>query len=518
MANSNFTNPVGSVHWHELYGNHGKHRHTAALHDGNPYKSQLLSATNNQDMDALYERAIEWEADYTNRQLQLQENKAILEEQREYDSPLAQAQRMREAGINPDLEGASISSGSGSGSAQLANPGMADQQGQTSFSNAYDNTRLAFEGINTAANVLGTMTGGVTSIMQAVSTFKTLPSQLRLNEAAAGLQDAQATQIRELLGGQKEAISLSNAAQGIQNSSAILQQLATFASLISPDTEDFAPHLTALGVPQESIPAYTSMIKQMHANPQMRQQYAAAEVGAKWSEAENAKYTEEIVAGMTDLAYNIQYEQQYWEYHTAHLQRQIASLIDTQEYAQSSADVLSGGLMLTSASQAYDASAIALQRKQLTADTATFLDGLKSRAEALKKIDDRIQGIRRDVKARDGLYTANEAALIDRLEAEKIALRNLYSSQFNQIKTAYLNAAQQQYNYYYRLDSQGNLTPAAKLEVANMFSDATFNDLIYHTMTPGQIANMWTNTVIDAAGVAVDAVKPPVRIPMRPSR
>lgn len=40
----------------------------------------------------------------------------------------------------------------------------------------------------------------------------------------------------------------------------------------------------------------------------------------------------------------------------------------------------------------------------------------------------------------------------------------------------------------------------------NFFSDITFNDLIYHTRTPGQIANQWVNTGISAAGVVVDAV------------
>lgn len=328
MANkkNNFTNPYGAVleyakEQRDQYieenditavtGKHGKIRHSGKFSSNNPYLSQLEVAKGNQDKDALYELAVQWEADYANRQMQLEENRAILEEQREYDSPLAQTQRMREAGINPDLEGASVGSGSGNGSAQLANPGMADQTGQTKFSNKYDNTSLIFEGINTASGIVGTLTSGVSGIMNAVSTMKMLPSQIALNEANAGLSSAKANEVNALLEGKKKSLNLSNVAQGIQNSTATLQQLAEFSHLIAPDTADFAPHLKALGVEEANIAPYTDMIKQMHANPQMRDKYAKAELSARWSEAENAQYTDATVAEMTDLGYKIQYEQQY---------------------------------------------------------------------------------------------------------------------------------------------------------------------------------------------------------------
>lgn len=323
-----FTNPVGSVSDSSSYRSSPDQkttwtdpdrRHTGQYSDVNPYFDQMRLARNKQDQDALYELAIQWEADYTNRQMQLAENKAILDEQRLYDHPLAQVARQRAAGINPDLEGSGSGTSSGS-SAQLTNPGMADQTGQTKFSNQYDNAHLVFEGINTAASLVGALSGGVSNIMNAVSNMKILPSQIELNEANAVLSGAKAREIMHLLPGKKEGqlianegANLQNIAHGISNATNTLSFLAEISNLIDPsaDDETLMPYLNSLGVPEQNQPYFRDIIKQMHANPQMREKYAKAELAAKWSEAENALYTDETVAEMTDLGYKIQYEQQY---------------------------------------------------------------------------------------------------------------------------------------------------------------------------------------------------------------
>lgn len=503
---NSFTNPVGSSSsFYEVKGTGGSTRHAGYFSPNNPYYAQLQVADNNQDMDALYELAVQWEADYANRQMQLDENREILEEQRLYDSPAEQIRRAREAGINPDISGSS-GSGSGSGSsAQLANPGMADQSGQSKFSNKYDNTALVFEGLNSASNMAGTLMSGVSGIMNAVSNMKILPSEIALNEAQAGLQDAQANEVRSLLGGKVEGQQLSNAFQGIQNSTAILQQLAQFSDLIAPDTEDMTPYLTALGVPEANIPAYSGLIKQMHANPQMRDKYAKAEVSAKFSEAENAEYTQETVANMVELDRKIKYEKQALEFHSTHLQGQIASLLDTDEYASDVAGLEMLETEVSSEQLGVTQEELKLKAQQIQYNTEIFLQSLVDKASAIKANDAVIADIKKLAQGRS--LTKNEIAQINRLTAENISLRTMFSDEFYKIKTSYLTAAQTLYNRYHYLDANGNVTKnISSLEPGNLFSDATFNDLIYHVKTPGEVAREWTNTTISAAGVAVDAV------------
>lgn len=445
-------------------------------------------ARNKQDTDALYELAIQWEADYANRQMQLEENRAILEEQRRYDSPVEQVARQRAAGINPDIAAGSGSGTSAGSSAQLTNPGMADQTGQTKFSNLYDNASLVFEGINTAGNFLGTMATSVSGIMNAVSTMKMLPSQIAANEAHADLQGAQANEIRELLAGKKTGVSLQNVAQGIQNSSAILQQLAQFADLIAPDTPDMAPHLTALGVPEAQIPAYSDLIKQMHANPKMREQYAKASTAAKFSEAENDMFTQDLVSGMVDLQYKMEYEALDLEYHRNHLANNIASLLDTDDFAESSAELEIGEVALGNQAVGVQSAEYSLRLREVENDTAAFISKLEQKAQVINNIKGAREHIYSLAKGRS--LTPEETSMINRLNAEEMAMYSLASSEFNQIKTTFLRTGQALYDRYRRLEGSGEMRDLAGQEKFNFYSDLTFNDVVTHGKTPGEIAHM----------------------------
>lgn len=507
-----FLNPVGSVQDstsyrdtppatdrnYTVYGEGGKARHQGNFNNSNPYFEQLMLANNNQDKDALYELAIQWEADYANLQEQREYNRGVLEEQRTYDSPVNQIARARAAGINPDLEGSGGSTSSGSG-AQMQLPAMADQTGQTKFSNQYDNTSLVFEGINTAANFAGTLTTGVSSIMNAVSQMKMVPSQIALNEANAGLDNAKANEINQLLSGRKKSLDLANVAQGISNSTATLQQLAAFSELIAPDTADMAPHLRALGVEEAQIAPYTDLIKQMHANPQMRDKYAKAELSARWSEEQNAQYTNAVVAEMTELQKSIDYEQKHWTFQSTQLQGKIAKLLNTDSYAESVASNEVTAELLEGQALTIKGDEMKLYAKQLAYDTKAFLRSIADRATAIKSIDETVAALYKQQK------TPERDAQINRLNSERIGLRTMLSNEFYKIKDAYLVTSQQIYQNQAILGPNNQILPEAQRSAANFFSDVTFNDLIHHTRTPDEIANQWVNTAIGAAGVAVDA-------------
>ena len=156
-------NPVGSVMEFDESVGRGRNKYAADILDrhagqfssNNPLLKQLAVATNKQDIDALYEQAVQWETNYS-----------ILQEQREYDLPENEIQRQRDAGINPDLTGGSGSGGIGSGNAEM-NP----IQGQTKFSNSYDNTDRVLAGVNTAAGAVSSFAGAYGSIIQSLSSF-----------------------------------------------------------------------------------------------------------------------------------------------------------------------------------------------------------------------------------------------------------------------------------------------------------------------------------------------------------
>ena len=155
-----FSQPIGSVPV-RVVGKHGKVRHAGFFSTNNPYALQINPATSNQDKDALYEKAVNWEADRAN-----------LLEQREYDDPVNQAARERRAGINPDLQGSGGSGGVSSGSSAV----QPQTQGQTKFNNAYDNTDKVLSGIDTAASAISAFTSGYTGIVTSLDTLFTLPS------------------------------------------------------------------------------------------------------------------------------------------------------------------------------------------------------------------------------------------------------------------------------------------------------------------------------------------------------
>lgn len=521
---NDFKNPVGSVSLddyqgisstqdnlpqddsgvYQVIGRGGSVRHQGVFSSANPYLEQLKSANKNQDKDALYELAVQWEADYANRQQQLAENRAILEEQREYDNPVNQVARQRAAGINPDIAGSSSSGSTSSGSsAQLTNPGLADQNGQTKFSNKYDNTSQVFDGINTAANFISSLTGSVSGIMNSVSSLKMLPSQISLNEAQAGLQGAQANEIKELLSGKKKSLDLTNASQSIQNSSAILEQLASFADLISPDTEDFSSILSSLGVSSENISPYTDIIKQMHANPVMREKYAKASTAAKFSEAENDIYTNEIVSGMVEVSQRTEQYRRDLEYHRTNLEKRISSLLDTDDFAESSAELEIGQVALGNQSVGVQSKELELQLQSITHDLEAFAAKLQFQAEGILMIDESMSKLREQAAGRS--MTPWEAAMYNKLSIQRKSLYSLASSEFGSIQGYIMDSAYTMADRFNRLDDKGNLIGAHRLELGNMFLDSTFNDFIQHTRTKGEQANLWVSPLIQGLGIGLGA-------------
>ena len=89
-------------------GNYQTRRHKGNFSQNNPYYQQLNSGFHRKgDQDALYELAVKWEADYSTTLENREYSEQLRDEQREYELPINEVIRNRQAGINLDIAGGS---------------------------------------------------------------------------------------------------------------------------------------------------------------------------------------------------------------------------------------------------------------------------------------------------------------------------------------------------------------------------------------------------------------------------
>lgn len=309
-------------------GTYGKTRHGGNFGSSNPYAEQLAVATNNQDKDALYEKAVNWEADH-----------AALLEQRAYDSPVAQVARQRAAGINPDLQSSGGSGGISSGSSAV----QPQTQGQTKMSNAYDNTQNVLSGIDTAVNAISSFTGAYTGIVGALDTLATQHSRINLNDAQANLANTQANEANQLLEGKKKGQTLANAGQAIKNSTDILGHLAGVSQLLSADSNDesILGTIKGLGLSEDeaTLNSYKDIVKKFHANPAMQKQFYEDSLGSRFAKKRDETFDDTFIAEVVGFEMRFMRAEQSWKANVAELNSKVAAMLNTDDFAKGRADL-----------------------------------------------------------------------------------------------------------------------------------------------------------------------------------
>lgn len=150
----------------------------------NPYRQALLTTTNKRNRQSLLNAALRWEEEYANTNRANAREDELLDRQRqneledraheeEYSSPEAQAARMREAGLNPDLQ--NISGGS---SLDPQNDlGTSPVQAGAEFESPQPLTGTEIAG--TIFDGIGTLVSAATGIYGIYSGVKELPGALR---------------------------------------------------------------------------------------------------------------------------------------------------------------------------------------------------------------------------------------------------------------------------------------------------------------------------------------------------
>lgn len=428
VPSDNVDLPTSSNDSYQVVGQGGSVRHTGNFSPNNPYLAQLKVANKNQDKDALYELAIQWEADYANLNEQRDYNRSVLEEQREYDSPINQIARARAAGINPDIAGASGSGSSGS-SAQMQIPAMADQTGQTKFSNAYDNTNLALQGINTAVSAVSSVVGLGNSVIQGIDILSTLPSRIKLQQSSANLRNAEANSINQLLPEQVTGAKLSNAGTILDNAGKTVNNIGEMASWFTNESTDdqMSSVFNTLGFSAEQIPGLISGVREFQSNPKMQEYYTRNKTAARDAAARDRVYTDEIMRNLYSGAVKERMAEQRYKTVSSNFQTSLMEALNEQNYAELSADAAVIDLQT-------NISADELQAAIIAQDLESFMQVFKDRDTAISKLETISSDIEKKCKEQGREPNEIEQATID---ANRVEIMRLQAARSEEVYGLY---------------------------------------------------------------------------------
>lgn len=494
---NDLTNPVGSV-LYNAYGSGGSVRHTGNFYTNNPYLDDLKVARDNQDIDALYERAIEWDADWFNLQEQRAYDKAVLDEQRDYDSPVNQIARQRAAGINPDIAGSGSGSSSSGSSAQMTPRQIADQQGQTKFDNKYDNLNNVFNGINAGANVLSSVVGAYGMIADSVMKFKSLPSQIALNNSSAKLNTTKADEISQLLSGKKTG-------QALDNGLKFVNLIGSLGNMIKPDAsdEEFAALVERAGIEEESRPGYISAIKQAQSQPDFLSNYKNDILAERDADAQLQVYTSQALLGIHEEELQLRELQLDFDLLHQGIQNKVMTFLSNSPgYAENLSDIQS----ITAQNSA---ESLELAKDQLRRDFAAYGQGLEHIVKGIENLKARnaeleqLRDGRKDKRLNQVEQLEYDTNLLRISQMEALGSQNIgavYSLLHEANRQKFYLESAGGYNR-----EKGTLTPPIGKSVFNdytlAFGQIGFGDVLNGQYTTTQLAQEWSKIALQVLSI-----------------
>lgn len=435
--------------------------HTGVFSENNPYFIQLKTADqgvgNKADVDALYERSVEWEADQVNYERQKADAAELRAEERAYNSPLQQLQRDRLAGINSDLPGGSASSSSGGTSSQVPLPSMADQQGQTAFGSFEADRQATLQGVSAGASILASIGSFATSVGNFIKTMSLLPSEVSMSNTAAYVADATKDDAVSL---SRQSVASGNM-QGIRDSLGLVHGLS---QLVTPETtdKDATALLSTLGLSADDIPNYLSSIRQAHANPNFKNYFESAEKELRDNEAYNEAFTSELLVHHYQTSAQIQQLQDDYTFHRTKLEASIAALLDTSQNAET--------IAATESANYQD------KYNRVKHELTAYANRLSAQNQAIKDLEIYRQAIFDRAEKEKRTRTPYEVALCNGYNNRIAAFRMLGYAEMSNIYSMMQSAARADLNYAIQF-SRGMLKPQIGLKNDIYFNQMTFDDL-----------------------------------------
>lgn len=404
-------------------GDYGSTRHVGTFTDNNPYYIQLKKASNNADKDALYELAVQWQANYFN----------TLEE-RDYNSPVNRLARDKRAGINSDI----LSSNGGS-SASSSPVGSAIQapQSDVEFSSVSTRAGLILDSINNACNVVSTVSSFGTATINAIKQIKLMPAEISLAESQAYI----AEQTKDSV---VESANLSNIHQRLS----LVNQLSSyFTPESTPD--DYTNVLSTLGIPADVIPQYENAIRNYHNNPAFKANYEDAIFRATERSVRNSIYTSDVLNNLFEKSLAVEQADKSITLLVQSLESSFNQYLVDNGYATSSASNLVSAVNV----QSQD---LNLTNQRLKRDLVSFAENLSDVRDSIHGIDARISAIAGNAKNEHRMISPTEQFEIDTLNNLRNQLMSLGSSQLQSVYSIINNANAIVYQNSEMLNTEGN--------------------------------------------------------------
>lgn len=409
---------VGTNYWTGVPNHHGE------FTDNNPYYQQYKQNPymNNEDSDALYAQAVQWQANYYN----------TLEE-REYNDPANKLARDKRAGINSDI----LASNGGSASSSSVGSAIPPVQSDVQFSSVGSRTGRVLEGINTACNLVSTIASFGTATIGAIKDIKTMPAEVSLADTQANIAEETKSDVI--------------ASAGLANISQRLALVGQLSSYFTPEstTEDYTNVLSTLGIGAEQIPEYESAIRNYHKNPTFKANYEDAVSRATEGAVRNSIRTSDVLNTLYENTLAIEKADQSLTMLTQSIEMGFNQYLADNGYGEQVASNITG-------SEKAKSQALDLTRMRLKRDVEVFAQNLEDCKSSVHRIDAQIQVIATNAKNEGRMISDTEQFEIDTLTNLRNQLMTLGSSQLQYLYTIMNNANSIMYQNAEMLTTDGN--------------------------------------------------------------
>lgn len=450
-----------------LPGHYESHRHVGNFSQENPYYRQLIAGDHRKgDEDALYELAVKWEADYATTLENRKYSEQLRDEQREYELPINEVIRNRQAGINLDIAGGSAGvSGSGSGAVSNSAPMQTNPTNNTSkFTNIYDDVNAGVSIVNAVGNFVTSLSGGVSNVISGISQLRKMPAELAISEVQADI--AQAT---------KQDIISRSKLVNINDGLARLVQLSELFTNESSD-DDISAFLGSIGYDADSIPTALNGIRQVQKNPLFKAKYENWKAEMIQAEEFNRLYPSYVVSGMLWCEQQTRNYELSTKLNEAHLRNAVSEILATQDYAESIANESISATNANIATNNATAVKSAYDIKQFSAQIDAF-------EENIRNISDRCSWIRNEINRVNQLpSTAENIAYIHTLENAFGTL--MTTGQYNcNVVNDVANELSRKYYMRSLLDPNGQLLPQPRVTQGRKF---VYSNIMFPQIQSGE--------------------------------
>lgn len=369
---------------------------------GNPYVEQMQYARNRQDMAALKQQAIEWEANQQQYQQQLADQERM-------SDPHYQLQRQRAAGINPDISGGS---GGSSAGASVSPPAMADTE-LTELSSPYKTADRVFSGMQSASSLISSVSTAMLQGVEFAKNVATFGDMLSMSDSSKRAAKASADVAEGTVDARIDSIEQLAAGGKLELYGMIADSLPEVEG--GHTQESITKHLESLGIDSKHSPgvfSYTQSPAQQKLRSDQRSQVAMARAKEAAAGYDHYLRIEQNQAKMREA-------QSVSDLQMSNFEKILTLGAFSDDQAVLESDIINQGRENESLQSAYT-------HEQLVSDIAAWKEALNMRHEQVKRLNELIDKY-------SGLSTPEATSIVSTAMLFRTQLLALTSKEFGQI-------------------------------------------------------------------------------------